>query len=445
VSRPIADYALLGDCHSGALVSTDGSIDWWCAPRFDSRSVFARLLDSDAGHFAIRPVADFTVRREYVPDTMVLRTTFRTASGTLCVTDALALETGARGHDLGLRSPHILLRVAEVLSGRVELLVEFAPRPEYGLVFPALRRVRGGVRTVGGADTLLLTSYLDLKVDGATAGMRVTLEECERTAFALQHQGGMARTDFDAVDPASMLEDTVAGWRSWAAEHRGYDGPYREEVNRSALVLQALTYQPSGAVVAAPTTSLPDKSKPEVVVVTGASAAVGRAIAHAFGKRGAHVALLARGEDGLNGATQEVESFGGRALAIPTDVSDHEAVEAAAVRVEAELGPIDIWVNGAMATVFARVVDTTPEEFKRATEVTYLGAVYGTMAALKRMVARDRGKIVQVGSALSYRAIPLQAAYCGAKFGIRGFTGSIRTELLADKSKVQITMCSCPA
>lgn len=183
-----------------------------------------------------------------------------------------------------------------------------------------------------------------------------------------------------------------------------------------------------------------DQSKPEVVVVTGSSGGVGRAIAHAFGKRGAHVGLLARGEEGLNGAKQEVESFGGRALAVPTDVSDHEAVEAAAARVEAELGPIDIWVNDAMATVFARVIDTEPEEFKRATEVTYLGTVYGTMAALKRMVARDRGKIVQVGSALAYRAIPLQAAYCGAKFGIRGFTDSIRTELLADKSKVQITM-----
>ncbi len=185
-------------------------------------------------------------------------------------------------------------------------------------------------------------------------------------------------------------------------------------------------------------------AKPEVVVVTGSSGGVGRAIAHAFGKRGAHVGLLARGEEGLNAAKQEVESFGGRALAVPTDVSDHEAVDAAAVRVEAELGPIDIWVNDAMATVFARVIDTEPEEFKRATEVTYLGAVYGTMAALKRMVARDRGKIVQVGSALAYRSIPLQAAYCGAKFGIRGFTDSIRTELLADKSKVQITMVQLP-
>ena len=187
-----------------------------------------------------------------------------------------------------------------------------------------------------------------------------------------------------------------------------------------------------------------DAAKPEVVVVTGSSGGVGRAIAHAFGKRGAHVGLLARGEEGLDGAAREVESLGGRALPIATDVSDHEAVEAAAVKVEQELGPIDVWVNDAMATVFARFVDTEPQEFKRATEVTYLGAVYGTMAALKRMVPRDRGKIVQVGSALSYRAIPLQAAYCGAKFGIRGFTDSIRTELHADRSRVQLTMVQLP-
>lgn len=184
--------------------------------------------------------------------------------------------------------------------------------------------------------------------------------------------------------------------------------------------------------------------KREVVVVTGSSGGVGRAIAHAFARRGAHLGLLARGEDGLAGAVAEVKDLGGHAIAIPTDVSDHQAVEAAAARVELELGPIDIWVNDAMATVFARFVDTEPEEFKRATEVTYLGAVYGTMAALKRMSARDRGTIVQVGSALSYRAIPLQAAYCGAKFGIRGFTDSIRTELLHDKSKVHITMVQLP-
>jgi short-subunit dehydrogenase len=185
-------------------------------------------------------------------------------------------------------------------------------------------------------------------------------------------------------------------------------------------------------------------NKPEVVVVTGSSAGVGRAIAHAFAKRGAHVGLLARGQEGLDDAAREVESFGGQALAVPTDVADHHQVEAAAQNVEEHFGPIDVWVNDAMATVFARFVDTEPEEFKRATEVTYLGTVYGTMAALKRMTARDRGKIVQVGSALSYRAIPLQAAYCGAKFGIRGFTNSIRTELLHDNSRVQITMVQLP-
>ncbi len=183
---------------------------------------------------------------------------------------------------------------------------------------------------------------------------------------------------------------------------------------------------------------------PEVVVVTGASGGVGRAIAHAFAKRGAHVGLLARGEDALADAAEEVESFGGVPLAVPTDVADHEQVEAAAAAVEDRLGAIDVWVNDAMATVFARFIDTEPDEFKRATEVTYLGAVYGTMAALRRMKRRDQGKIVQVGSALAYRSIPLQAAYCGAKFGIRGFTDSIRTELAHDKSKVQITMVQLP-
>ncbi len=184
--------------------------------------------------------------------------------------------------------------------------------------------------------------------------------------------------------------------------------------------------------------------EPEVVVVTGAAGGVGRAIAHAFAKRGAHIGLLARGPEGLEGVRKEVESFGGRGLVLPTDVAYADQVEAAAQRVEDELGPIDVWVNDAMATVFARFVDTTAEEFTRATQVTYLGAVYGTMAALKRMVPRDRGTVVQVGSALSYRAIPLQAAYCGAKFGIRGFTDSIRTELMADKSKVWITMVQLP-
>ena len=186
-------------------------------------------------------------------------------------------------------------------------------------------------------------------------------------------------------------------------------------------------------------------SKREVVVVTGASGGVGRAVAHAFAKRGAQIGLVARGEPGLDGARREVESFGGTALVLPTDVADHAQVEAAAEAVEQRFGPIDVWVNDAMATVFAPFLAVEPEEFKRATEVTYLGTVYGTMAALARMAPRDRGTVVQVGSALAYRAIPLQSAYCGAKFAIRGFTDSVRTELMHDRSRVWITMVQLPA
>jgi short-subunit dehydrogenase len=186
-------------------------------------------------------------------------------------------------------------------------------------------------------------------------------------------------------------------------------------------------------------------ARKQVVVVTGASGGVGRAIAHAFAKRGADVALLARGKEGLDAAAREVEALGGRALILPTDVADHEQVEAAAAAAEEHFGPIDVWVNDAMATVFAPFAETSAEEFARATQVTYLGAVYGTMAALRRMRPRDHGTVVQVGSALAYRAIPLQAAYCGAKFAIRGFTDSVRTELLHDKSKVWISMVQLPA
>jgi NAD(P)-dependent dehydrogenase (short-subunit alcohol dehydrogenase family) len=180
-------------------------------------------------------------------------------------------------------------------------------------------------------------------------------------------------------------------------------------------------------------------------VVTGASAGVGRATAREFGRLGARVGLVARGRDGLLAAQREIEEAGGQALVVQADVSDPEQVEEAAVRVERELGPIDVWVNNAMVSVFSPVKETTPAEFKRVTEVTYLGYVYGTLAALRRMLPKNRGVIVQVGSALAYRSIPLQAAYCAAKHAIKGFTESLWCELLHDESDVHVAMVQMPA
>jgi len=183
----------------------------------------------------------------------------------------------------------------------------------------------------------------------------------------------------------------------------------------------------------------------QVVVITGASGGIGRATAAAFGARGATVALLARGEAGLAGAARDVEAAGGRALVVPTDVADPSQVEAAAERVENELGPIDVWVNVAFTSVFSPFEKIGPEEYKRVTEVNYLGFVYATMAALKRMTPRDAGTIVQVGSALAYRGIPLQTAYCGSKHAIQGFHEALRCELLHNKSNVHVTMVQMPA
>jgi NAD(P)-dependent dehydrogenase (short-subunit alcohol dehydrogenase family) len=181
------------------------------------------------------------------------------------------------------------------------------------------------------------------------------------------------------------------------------------------------------------------------VVITGASAGVGRASAHEFARQGAKIALIGRDEAALDDVCREVEELGGRAIAIALDVSDPVAVEAAATRAEAELGAIDVWVNNAMTTVFAPLYDISPDEYRRATEVTYLGYVWGTMSALRRMRPRNRGTIVQVGSALAYRSIPLQSPYCGAKHAIRGFTDSVRSELMHDHSRIHLTMVQMPA
>lgn len=183
----------------------------------------------------------------------------------------------------------------------------------------------------------------------------------------------------------------------------------------------------------------------KVVVVTGASSGVGRAIVRAFADEGADLGLIARSVEGLDGAAREVRSSGRRALVLPLDVADAEAVDEAAARVEAELGPIDIWVNNAMVSVFSPISQMTADEYRRVTEVTYLGYVYGTLSALRRMRGRDAGTIIQIGSALVYRSIPLQSAYCGAKAAIRGFTDSLRTELLHDKSNIKVSMLQLPA
>jgi len=187
------------------------------------------------------------------------------------------------------------------------------------------------------------------------------------------------------------------------------------------------------------------RTQSEVVVVTGASAGIGRAVARAFAESGARVGLLARGREGLESARRDVEERGGQALVLHADVADYSQVESAAAKVEKEFGPIDIWVNNAMVTVYAPVKETSPEEYRRVTEVTYLGYVNGTLAALKRMQPRNKGVIVQVGSGAAYRSFPLQSAYCGAKHAIRGFTDSLRSELIHDRSAVKVTMVQLPA
>ncbi|HEY7354451.1 MAG TPA: SDR family oxidoreductase [Terriglobales bacterium] len=190
---------------------------------------------------------------------------------------------------------------------------------------------------------------------------------------------------------------------------------------------------------------MPVKKKPEVVVITGASAGLGRAIAREFGRHGAAVGLISRNEARLNEAQKEIEEAGGQSLSLPLDIADAAAVENAAQKVEDAFGPINVWVNNAMTSVFSPIEEMEPEEFKRVTEVTYLGVVYGTLSALKRMRQRDRGSIVQVGSALAYRSIPLQSAYCASKHAIAGFTDSLRCELVHQRSRIHVCMVQMPA
>jgi alpha,alpha-trehalase len=259
-STPIAEHALLSDRHSAALVDLGGSVEWLSFPRFDSPSVFGRLLDDAAGHWLIRPVGDWHSTRRYVDRTLVLETTFTTSSGTLVLTDLLALGPDNGGHRLGRDVPHLLVRRVACSGGEVEIEVSYQPRPEYGLVVPLLSTVEGGVTARGGAEWLVLTSPAMLALAGSHASGRLALRAGEAAYFALQRstlEQQPARI-WSQEELSAQLDNTIAAWQSWSVMHQNYDGPWAELVHHSGRVLQGLSFQPSGAIVAAATTSLPE-------------------------------------------------------------------------------------------------------------------------------------------------------------------------------------------
>jgi GH15 family glucan-1,4-alpha-glucosidase len=263
VSRlPIADYALLSDCRSAALVSRGGSIDWLCFPRFDGPSVFGRILDDAAGHWSIRPAdgTPFETTRRYLDDTMLLETTFTTASGSVRLTDALAVGRNEQGHELGAGAVSTVLRRVVGVAGSVDLELTYAPRPEYGLVSPVLQLVDGGVTARGGADVLALSSPVPLETDEFTARVRFTVRSGEAQSFALHHRTTSEERPrlWTQMEIRDRLDDTAEAWRTWSSLHQRYDGPWADLVRMSGRVLYALTYFPTGAIVAAPTTSLPE-------------------------------------------------------------------------------------------------------------------------------------------------------------------------------------------
>jgi GH15 family glucan-1,4-alpha-glucosidase len=256
----IADHALISDRHSCALIDTSGSVEWLAFPRFDSPSVFGRLLGPDAGHWRIAPNGEWISTRRYVDRTLVLETTFTTSTGVLVLTDSLALGPDNGGHRLGTGVPHLLLRRVSCISGQVEVDVSYEPRPEYGLVVPLLGFVNGGVTARGGAEWLVLTAPLDLELDRGTARGQLTLDAGQTVHLAL-HRSTLEQTPahiWSQDELAATVDATVADWESWSEIHQDYDGPWRDLVQTSGRVLQGLSFQPSGAIIAAATTSLPE-------------------------------------------------------------------------------------------------------------------------------------------------------------------------------------------
>ena len=261
-TTPIGDYALLSDCRSAGLVSKAGSIDWLCFPRFDGQAVFAGILGDDAGHWSIRPTSESEVTRRYRERTMVLETTFTTPSGRVTLVDAMSTGVNAGGHELGKAADHTLLRVARCEEGEVEMEVDFAPRTEYGLVYPVLIRDEHRIRARGGADVLALSSPVSLEVaEVSRATGTVTLRKGDVAAFALQRRASWeeAPSHFEREEIERRLDETTQAWLRWSESHQSYDGPWADRVYHSGSVLQALTFQPTGSIVAAPTTSLPEE------------------------------------------------------------------------------------------------------------------------------------------------------------------------------------------
>ncbi|WP_201749532.1 glycoside hydrolase family 15 protein [Micromonospora sicca] len=260
-SGRIGEHGFLADGHSAALVDRAGSVNWWCPPRFDAPSVFGRLLDDRAGHWTIRPEEDFTSERSYLDETLVLRTVFTTRTGSVAVTDTLALEPGARGHEIGLRSPRVLARLVEGLTGEVPMRMEYQPRFEYGRVSAYLTGSDDGqIDGTAGACRLSLRANVPLDLGAGRATGRFTARSGTSHHLTLGYAETYGPGPPALPDADRVVADAVAGWRSWADLHRDqYRGRYREQVRRSALVVQGMTYQPSGAIVAAATTSLPEE------------------------------------------------------------------------------------------------------------------------------------------------------------------------------------------
>lgn len=253
----IDDYGFLSDGHAPALVSRDGSVDWWCPPRADQPSVFGRILDPGAGHWSLTADGVRRIERRYLDETLVIRSTITTGTGEAVLTEALAMEPGARDHDIGLDSPHVLLRLVEGVRGTVTFRCEFAPRFEYGLTIPHMARCDGGLVAEAGPVRLRLSTPMALEERDGTVTGRCTVGVGQQVPFAVAHATTHDQRSFVDLDVADSLADTEEAWRSWASHHRGYDGLHADLARRSALVLHGLTYQPTGAVLAAATTSLP--------------------------------------------------------------------------------------------------------------------------------------------------------------------------------------------